>query len=261
MLTKSEQKFIQNQLANLGCKELEIDIYLCSLETGATTVQIIANTLSQNRITIHSAVKRLIDKGLLFETFQGKKRLIVSENPSALKNLLKIKEQELEQSKGNLDYAINLLQRLSTSNVKKTSVEHYEGVLGLKKMIELSLSAKGEFLGVVDVERFAGALGAEYLEMFFKKRSEKGIRSRLIWPEKGDFYKRTLPKAKDYKVQIKLLPFKNDWRSALFSWNNNIAMASFSPRAISCTIIQAEDISYFFREVLFEVVWNTARTY
>ena len=143
----------------------------------------------------------------------------------------------------------------------KTKVEHYEGVLGLKKMIELSLSAKGEFLGIVDVERFAGALESDYLESFFKKRSDKGIKSRLIWPEKADFYKRTLPKAKDYKVQIKLLPFKKDWRSALFSWNNNIAMCSFSPKTISCTIIKADDISYFFREVLFEVIWNTARAF
>jgi sugar-specific transcriptional regulator TrmB len=261
MLTKSEQKFIQTQLTNLGCKDLEISVYLCSLESGASSIQALASALSQNRVTVHSSANRLIEKGLLFESFHGKKRLLIAENPGTLRNLIKIKEQELEQSKGNLDYAINLLQKLQASTSTKTKVEHYEGTLGLKKMIELSLSAKGEFLGIVDVERFAGALGSDYLENFFKKRSEKGIKSRLIWPEKGDFYKRTLPKAKDYKVQIKLLAFKNDWRSALFSWNNNIAMCSFSPKTISCTIIQADDISYFFREVLFEVIWNTARTF
>ena len=143
----------------------------------------------------------------------------------------------------------------------QTVVEHYNGSLGLKKMLEKSLEAKGEFLGLVDVEKFSAALGPRYLEAFFRKRAERGIRSRIIWPEKGEFYKKTLPNAKEYKIQVRLLPFKKEWRSGIISWNNYLSMNSFNPKAISSTIIQSDDITYFYREVIFEVLWNTARSF
>ena len=259
MLSQAEQQFIAQQLALYDCTSREIEIYLAALQAGPQSVQRLAQQLGQNRITVHSAVAQLLKKGLLRETRRGKRRLIAAEAPDSLFRLLQVKENELANARANMGYVVGLLRRLHREEQESPNVVFYEGVDGFKRMLEMTLAAKNEFLAIINVQTFSQHLTPDYLEDFFQRRANRGIHSRLIFPEKATFAEKVLKKSKEYKIQVRLLPTSFDWRSGFISWNNCISLKSFTTTSISCTIVENDDIVSFYRNVLFEVLWNTGR--
>ncbi len=260
ILNTSENKFILNLLTSLGCGAREASVYLDLLKSGASSIQDISKRLGENRITIHSATSQLLNRGLAFETKKNKRRLIVAEEPDSLFRILENKELELEDSKSKLGYAVGMLRRTYRVDQNRPTVSFYENVEGFKKMLEMTLSAKGEFLSIIDILRFVDYLTPEYLENFFIRRAELGIHSRLIFPAASSNFVQNIAKNQSkYKISIKTLSTTYDWCSGFISWNNCISMKSFSSGQVTCTIIQNDEISSFYRGVVFESLWNAAR--
>jgi len=258
MLSRAEQKFIQEQLQYFSCTDREVSIYLEALQMGPVSVQALAKQIGQNRITVHSATEQLVKKGLLYESRSGKRRLLVAEEPDSLFRLLSKKENELEYARANLGYAVGLLRRVHSPVSSRPSVQFHEGVEGFRRMLDMTLSAKGEFLALINVELFSEHLSAEYLENYFERRSEGGIHSRLIWPEENSFAQLVLKDAAKHKIQVRYLPTGEKWRSGFISWNNCISLVSFSAGQITCTIVENDDIVSFYRDIIFESLWRSA---
>lgn len=248
---------IIDQLAVLGCNPREAQIYLQCLRQGPTTVQEIARKLRQNRITIHSAAGQLIEKELLFETRRGKRRLIVAEEPVGLFRLLQKKENELALARENLEHLTPLLSSIQAMSQGVPTVRLYEGVDGFKRMLEETLSATGDVLVFSYVDLFSKAVGPDYLEQYFRRRARKGVHSRLLFPP-CPFVGRVSPKSKEYLTQIRTLPPTVVWKSGIFSWNNCLALLSYTEQKLTCTIIENPDIAHFFRTVIFEMCWKGA---
>ncbi len=57
---------------------------------------------------------------------------------------------------------------------------------------------------------------------------------------------------------IKILPPDLHWKSGIFSWNDTIAIQSFTESKFTCTMIENKDIAYFYRQVIFELIWQQA---
>ena len=74
----------EHNLQNLGLTEKEARIYLAALELGPSTVQEIAKKTGLIRTTVYNQIKILSEKGLLSELQEGKKRLIISQDPDRL---------------------------------------------------------------------------------------------------------------------------------------------------------------------------------
>jgi len=259
MLTSKEKNFIKDQLVIYKCSEREADIYIEGLQAGSFTIYDMAETLSQNRITIHSACAQLLKKGLLFESRKGKKRILISEDPEVLYKLIKIKEHELENAKANLGYAINLLNKNRNNGQFKPTFKFYDGSEGFKKMLELTLSSKNEFLGLINVELFATHLKKDYLKSYFIKRAENNIHSKLIWHKIDHFAEFAIKNSKKLKIQVRLLESDTEWSSGFISWNNCLSLKSFSQGQITCTIIENQDIVSFYRNTIFPNLWHQAK--
>ena len=65
-------------------------------------------------------------------------------------------------------------------------------------------------------------------------------------------------RAKEYKIQSRILDTGDEWKFGIISWNNCLSIKSFSQGKVSCTIVENHDISDFFRKVLFEKIWAQA---
>lgn len=260
MLDINEKIYLEQILEQLDCNQREAKIYLESLQSGASSVQDLANKLGQNRITIHSATEQLIKKGLLYETREKKKRLIVAADPEFIITLVQKKQNDLNVLKLNLEQALPLMNSLHVKNQFVPKVSIYEGVDGFKQMLEMTLSAKGEFLAIIDSNRFSVLLTPDYVEDFFKRRAEKNIYSRLIFPEiKAPIIKEIVRSSDKYKIQVRTIKQDLDWYSGFISWNDNISLKSFTQARFTCTIIQNVDIANFFRKTQFEILWNFAK--
>ncbi len=257
MVSASEYSRITNQLAHFGCNSREASIYIECLRLGPTSIQDLSRQLKFNRVTVHSAVSQLIGKGFLFETRKGKKRLVVAEAPEVFSRIIQKKQNELMLLRGNLDGVIELLNSVRVADSSRPAVKFYEGIDGFKGMLEETLTAKGEVLVFTYVDLFSKLLGPDYLEDYFVRRAAKGIHTRLIFPP-CPFADRVHKKAKEYKIQVRLLPADLQWQSGIFSWNNAIALKSFTHGKITCTIVENEDIAYFYRQIVFELSWKQA---
>lgn len=259
MLSLAEKKFLTEQLSLYDCTEREAEIYLEILRRGPSTVYEISGALGDNRITIHSACAQLLKKGLLFESRKGKRRLLVAESPEVLFKLLSSKEAELESAKANLAYAVKLLNKNYSYLRSQPSVKFYEGVDGFRRMLELTLESKSEFLGLINVELFAKYLDPEFLKSYFMRRSRKGIHSKLIWPRLDNFAKEVIKQSNELKIQVRILESKTEWSSGFISWDNSLSLKSFRDGQITCTIVENKDIVGFYRELIFPYLWNQAK--
>ncbi|MBI5155953.1 hypothetical protein HZA45_01620 [Candidatus Peregrinibacteria bacterium] len=227
------------------------------LQLGPVSVQALSRTMKMNRVTVHSAVEQMIEKGLLFETRKGKRRLIVAEEPMSLLRLLSRKEQELVRVRGSMEHILKLLISLQSTDQSTPTVKLYEGVDGFKKMLDETLSARGEILVFSYVPLFSELVGVKYLGEYFRRRADRGIHTRLLFPPCA-FADKVAARAKEYRVQVRILPPQYVWQSGIFSWNDCLALMSYTERHLTCTIIENREIAYFFRLVMFELCWKQA---
>lgn len=258
MLTRTDIGRIQEQLSFFGANPRETSIYMQCLQLGPSSVQELSHAMRMNRVTVHSAVQQMLEKGLLFETRKGKRRLIVAEEPMSLLRLLVKKEQEINRARGNMEHILRLLVSLQSTDQSIPTVKLYEGSEGFRKMLEETLAARGEILVFSYVPLFSELVGVKYLEEYFKRRAARNIHTRLIFPP-CDFATKVSGHAKEYRLQVRTLPPQYVWDSGIFSWNDCLALMSYTERQLTCTIIENRDIAHFFRTVLFELCWNQAK--
>ncbi|HCI03359.1 MAG: helix-turn-helix domain-containing protein [Candidatus Peribacteraceae bacterium] len=258
-LGKEELQRINYLFKQFECSESETKIYIQLLKLGPVSVQELAKSLKRNRVTVHSSVERLVDKGFLYETRAGKKRLIGAENPSSLHHLLQKKENDLTLMKANMDFVTQALSSLVEQSRSVPTVKLYEGVDGFKRMLEDSLNnKKGRVYVFTYVDLFSSLIDPDYLENYFVRRAKKNITTRLIFPP-CPFAERVNAKAKQYKIQVRLLPPDLIWKSGIFSWDNTIAIMSYTEGKLTCTFIDNEDIAHFYQDVVFELCWQQAK--
>lgn len=258
MISTTDKKRVQSLLGQLGCNDREVDIYLESLLRGPSSIQELARAMKVHRVTVHSAVELLIDKGLMTETRKGKRRLIVAREPEHLHQIIQKKENELQVMRANVDYVSQLLDQVQKGDGSRPTVKFYEGADGFKYMLEETLKTKGEVLVFTYVDLFSKVLGPDYLEDYFVRRAAKGIHTRLIFPP-CSFADRVNKKAEKYRIQVRLLSEELTWKSGIFAWDDTIALMSYTEGKFTTTFIENADIAQFYRVVLFEMCWQQAQ--
>jgi len=245
-------------LALFGCNSRESAIYLKLLELGPSSVQELARALKQNRITVHSAAQQLIEKGFLFETRRGRRRLIGAEEPLVLHNLITRREQELRVLQGNVGELIRLLSSIQRVESSAPTVKFYEGRDGFKRMLEETLEARDGVCVITAVDLFAAVLTPTYLEDYFRRRAARGIETKLIYPP-SKFGSQIVKRAREYRIEIRTTPPELSWRAGVFSWNDAIGIQSLTENRLTCTIIENRDVARFWREIVYPMLWQATR--
>ena len=258
MLTNADISRVSSLLKQLDCNERESETYLYCLGLGPASVQQIARGLKQNRLTIHSVIEQLIEKGFLYESRKGKRRLIVAKQPDVLLDIIQRKQNELGLMMANAEHIVPLLNLIHPKGESVPAVKFYENTDGLKTMLEETLTAKGEVLVFSNVQLLANLLDPVYLEVYLRRRAAKNIYTRLIFPP-CDFANRVSPKAEQYKMEIRLVPESYYWKSGIFLWNDSLALLSYTKEKITCTIVDNADIAELFRSVMFDLCWKQAK--
>jgi len=260
MLTTAARADTVRALALFGCNSRESTIYLKLLEVGPTSIQELSRALKQNRVTVHSAVEQLISKGFIYESRRGKRRVIGAEEPLVLSNLIAKKENDLSILKSNIGDLIRLLSSIRRPESSAPTIKFYEGKEGFKKMLEETLEARDGVLVITYVDLFAHWLTPTYLENYFKRRSDRGIHTKLIYPP-STFGDRVKKKSREYKIEIRTLPPELEWRAGVFSWNDSIGIQSLTENRLTCTIIENRDIAHFWRSVVYPLMWRAAKPF
>ena len=73
------------------------------------------------------------------------------------------------------------------------------------------------------------------------------------------FGREIVSKSREYKIQIRVLPDNLTWRAGIFSWNDCIGIQSLTEQRLTCTVLENRDIADFYRNIIFELIWQQAR--
>lgn len=123
-------------LGKIGLSEKEIKIYLACLKLGPASVRRIAEDAEINRGTAYDILRGLINLGLVSYYHQDKKQYFIAEDPKKLKDTIKQRQQQLEETNEEIDKVIPELRSIFNKAGTKPVVKYYEGYSGIKLILE-----------------------------------------------------------------------------------------------------------------------------
>ena len=186
----------------IGLSPNEAKIYEALLESGETNVSSISSRAKIHRRNVYDALNRLVDKGLVFQVFDKTENLFEPVHPEKLMELVKEKEQKLENAMPDLN-------EMFSAEPAKEAAYIYRGIEGFKNYMRdlLRVGEEVYFLGAKALWYTPG-VGKSFLTNFKRDFDKKKIPYKTLYdprvPEKmpealghvGGNYK-VLPKGYD----------------------------------------------------------------
>lgn len=174
---------IEKNLSKLGFSPSEIKIYLHLLKTGRSYANRISSETKINRSNVYEALDRLISKGVISYIVKNKVKWYEARNPESIKFFIKEKEDELENTKSDVFLDIDNLKKLIPKNVSSLEANVFVGKKGLRMLFEEILEVKKNISIIAASKLQLRSLFGPYFFLWHKKRIEKRIYQRSIFPK------------------------------------------------------------------------------
>lgn len=247
----NNQQNILTQLKEIGLQETDAQIYLASIKIGACSIGQLTSQTRINRITVHDSVGRLVSKGLLLETFSGKRRLVYPQQISQLQHLVDTKKAEVDQLQLNVSKTISSLQSLHLQSDYLPHIRMSKGRQGISDMIREIKEDQPEQIWVIcDSRHFDELLSVHFLDNLNTYRWSL----RMIVPAWFEHFIFSAS-AKWLKVQTFTMP-ENMKRSGWMTiWWNKVALHAYEGIYITTTIIENNPITQMMSNS-FENMWS-----
>lgn len=168
---------LKDDLITFGLDEKEALLYLSLLELGEASVLNIARKSGLKRTSVYHLLESLKNRGFVGIISKRGKQVYFAQNPRKL-------ESELEEKQSTLKKMMPELLSLANLIDKKPKVQFFEGIGGIKAVLDDELeSSEGEMVGWW-TEGYLATLGEDYFVNYFNpKRIEKKIFYRSIVSE------------------------------------------------------------------------------
>ncbi len=243
-------------LEKLGLSPNEAKIYLSVLENGESSVGKISLHAKIHRRNVYDAIRRLLDKGLVFEVWSSKESMYGVVDPEKLRELLVEKQTELELAMPEL---INKYQQ-TNSDQASFMFEGYQGMKNILRQIVktnskvYTLGGKGQWFDPnLDIER----------EIFFKTANKQKIKFQILFdhqaldrfPQLQNYYKGM----GDYRI----LPADYDTSCTIHIYGdyvviyNGVGYGKLDPNC-KFFIMKSEGIANSYRS-WFEFMWTRSK--
>lgn len=175
-------KEFNTKLAEIfGLSDYEAKLYLASIEIGQANLTELANRAEIPRTASYEPLKDLIKKGLISIIRVGRRNYYKAINPEALTSLIKRREIDLQDVIAEISKKINISQG-------GLQVNYFAGIRGIETAADIFLESTKNGMGK-SFEDIGGAYrlhGNHQMNDFIKRRTEKGIKGRMIVSGKID---------------------------------------------------------------------------
>lgn len=245
-------------LASLGLTKTETAVYRAGLLLSPASATELARKTGVKRPTVYYALETLMLKGLASKKGVGARLAFTMAEPARLKSLVDRQMDALARRKTAIDELVPFLTKHASP--AKVDVAHYEGLSGVKAVIEEALYCRSRRWEIVaPKENFFSQFDKAYAKYFLETRARRGIVARSLW-EKG------LPRHVLNETELKQrnprwLPdaVQGAFRSLIILFDDKVAIVS-SYDALSAILIRSEEINATFK-AMFEALWNGAEPY
>jgi sugar-specific transcriptional regulator TrmB len=235
---------INQALQNYGLSEKESKVYVSLLALGQSTANTIAKKANLNRVTCYDVLKYLQEKGLVSYAIKSGVKYYESAPPKKFIGDLKEKQEMIKQ-------VLPDLEALKQSSVKKPTIEIYQGIAGLKTILEDVIKEAKETWFIADVN-FMDSLEF-YFPHFIKRKRKEKIFSKVITTDckRMRNYKKKAPKT---FVNLKFI--KQNLPTTKIIYGDKIAILTFNKESSIGLLIENKDIAETEKRI-FNSLWNS----
>lgn len=239
----------EEQLTKFGLSPKQATVYLACLKLGPVKVGLIQKEAGLKRTTLYDVLKELINLGLISYTVKQKTKIFTPENPSALENLLKQKQQAVSAVLADLK---SLFANVSC----RPQIRFYEGNEGIKQIYLESLQARDKKIyQIVSVKDFLEFPGKDFMNWYVQERAKKNIESIAIHPKSGDVYSDNFGKTDpQLKRQVHYLPPSLFSMSMIMIFDHYVAALSTKTENYGF-IIESKEYSKSMK-IIFDFLWR-----
>lgn len=245
---------LQKQLKSLGLSSTEAMIYLAGIGNQPLGVAELQKVTSIKRPTIYHALYGLIEKGLVARSGTEARMKFSFAPPQQLEYVIESQIQQLKQKTGVVQ---ELIKNLRPAASQQTFVAHYEGVEGIKTVIDEALYCKSHQWDILSpAKNFFSEYDKQYAEYFMTTRERHTITSRSLWEAKVG--SRELTAADIAARNPRYLPrvMHGQFDSVVILFDDKVAIIS-SLKELSAILITSKEINKLF-SAMFEGLWEAS---
>lgn len=250
----------EDSLQKAGLSEKEAAVYEALLRLGKAGMGRLVRELPYKRANTYNIVADLAQKGLIAEMEEKGKKVFLAENPSRLEELLDQQREALTTARGSLHVVLPALKSAYALALGKPGVRMYEGLEGIKQVLDDTLINNPE----KKIDVFSDLAGyVRYLKdwnahSYAPKRKKLGIAERAIVPDTAEaksFLKNYVASAltEIAFVDAQQFPFVTE----VNIYSNKVSFVTFSEKTHIGVIIDNAEISQTFASI-FALVWAGA---
>jgi len=244
-------------LEDFGLSPEESRVYLTLLELGGSFASVIASRAKIPRVNAYYILDALRRRGLVTSNLKGKVKFFVAEPPQVLVN--QMQDKWLAAKK-----VLPKLQSLGRVSGFKPVIRTYEGLEGIKSILDQSLEAKSEVLGYTNLAAL-GLLLPDYLKTYAEKLVKRGIKTRWLSPsteEARRFIERFYPKG--YPQELVEILFVNpnefNFENQISIYDQTVAVLSLNPDELIGLVIDSSVYAKTERAI-FNLAWLGATSF
>ena len=238
-------------LEQFGLSEAEAKVYLALLETGSTLAGQIIKKTGLHRGTTYQILQRLKEKGLVSSVIKGKKQYFGPASPERLMDVLKEKEEKLQE------ILPNLKAKLEASK-EKQEVTVYYGVNGIRSVMDKileELKPNGTYYDFGVSGLFRNIMGP-YWDLWQKKKRKYRIKSYVIFTEE---IKKKNPKLlEDYFGAARFHPKEFYSITDTIIYKDTVALFIWTAKPPIAVIIKNKDNAESYKKQ-FKFMWEYAK--
>lgn len=246
---------LQHYLFTMGITDEEGQVYINALETGASTVLEYAQNTAIPRTTVYLLVESLINKGLLTETIEGKRKKYVPASPQELISLAKEKEMQFKMTAEALEKEKSILDALYNRKEGKPRIEYKEGKKAVEEIFKLSLSADQIYMFFTSIKgrEILGDIGEIYYDAYMKQMipTKQIIRNT-------DKNKTYLKEEGTNRNQIVLIDESYASETDYLIFNNSVVFITYKSTIPQVTILEDERIAYL-EKMRYNLLFNSLK--
>ncbi len=164
----------QNILEELGLAQNEAKIYETLLEQGELAVGVIAEKSGIHRRNVYDSLRRLTEKGLVFEILESKNTRYQATNPGKLSELLNEKKQKLEA-------ILPDLSALYENVPNPEALFLYRGVEGWKNYLSEVLRLGKELRIIAAVDKIQDPRIEQFMKQYYSEMKRKKIPAKVLY--------------------------------------------------------------------------------
>ncbi len=239
---------LERALAQVGITRKKARVYLAALELGEVPVTVLARKAGIGRTTAYDVVQRLAKDGLLVTVKKQGRFYVSAEEPARLVRLL-------EERQSALNGLLPELKSIYNRSTVKPRIRFYEGIEGLRTVLEDTLDCRRRELdAVLSMADLREAPGHQ--DEYIARRVARGIRLRVVRSRVKEIGDGIWPTSETELRELRYAPNGLVFGMTTWIYDDKVSFIS-SLRENFGMIIESSEFCQLMRN-LFTVLWQAS---